>query len=127
MTEPAPLDFTDIAAAIESQDRTDGGSKLDRVGNAALDELLRRLEDPVLAMDLPGTGLLNIASSYVKAREKQIEDDANKDTGPEQDDIDVILTSKLPTDRKKTLLAECVVVLEAKRDRILQLIEGDAL
>ena len=99
--------------------------KLSRVGDAALEELLNRLEDPEAAKELPGTGLLNIANAYVKAREKQLERDINKPSGPAVDEIDVILGSPLPPERKRDLLQDALQRARERHDRILELLEGD--
>lgn len=93
--------------------------RLSRVGDAALNELLYRLEDPEAAKELPGTGLLNIANAYTKLQEKRLERDALKSDGPVQDDVDIILASPLPDDRKRELLADAYdkAVDKAKRIR----------
>ena len=80
--------------------------RLSRVGDAALDELLARLEDPEAAKELPGTGLLNIANAYTKLQEKRLERDALKASGPALDELDVILNSPLPDGKKRELLTE---------------------
>ena len=107
------------------EDASRSEDRLSRVGEAALDELLARLEDPEAAKELPGTGLLNMANVYVKAREKQLERDMGKQAGPPTDEVDVILDSPLPAARKREQLRAVLDRLDARRAWINDLLEGD--
>ena len=109
----------------EDTSRSEDGEKLGRVGDAALEELLKRLVDPEEAKKLPGTGLLTIANAYVKVREKQIERDLGKTDGPPQDEVDVILDSPLPPARKREQLINALARLDERRKRLMALLEGD--
>lgn len=121
------FDGAELAEAITERVETGGfvGDKLERVGDAALNELLRRLEDPESAKELPGTGLLNIANAYVKAREREIARQADvPDPADTRDDIEVILDSTLSAWQKAEQLRLALDRLDAKRRRILDLLEG---
>lgn len=113
---------TDALAELIEQDNGDS-DQLGRVGKAALGELLRRLEDPGLAEALPGTGLLNIAASWVKVQEKQLAK-STEEVGPQQDPIDMILNTNLPGERKHSQLLSEQARTRARLARIDALLEG---
>lgn len=72
----------------------------DMIGDALLDELWRRLKDPIAVMDLPAAQLMRLSQEYMKLRQ-------GRDPAPEREVFqtpELILDANLPRERKHQLL-----------------------
>ena len=91
---------------------TDEKVTLERVGELALFELVRRLNDPKLAEELPGTSLLQLANSYVKIMAEREEETEREDF---DNPLEAIVESGLPADRVVELLED---LMRQQRDAV---------
>jgi hypothetical protein len=91
---PPEFDISEEDAAVLA-----GSELASKIKQLAVEELLRRLEDPDEARKLAATGLLNLVNQILKNEEKQA---ARDQDGPNEvtDPIAAILEAPLPTDRK---------------------------
>lgn len=79
---------------------TDETFNLGELADDVVEELGRRLRDPKLRKELPGTGLIQLAKQLLQLR---------SEAGPVQSNIDVsvlemVQNSSLPDERKKEIL-----------------------
>jgi hypothetical protein len=85
----------------------------EQIGDAALLELGKRLVDPEKAKELPATGLLNLGLAVMKTRDKEQQE---KEEVDKQDEIEIILLSSLPDERK-------IQQLEVARERAMERVD----
>lgn len=79
---------------------TDETFNLGELADDVVEELGRRLKDPTLRKELPGTGLIQLAKQLLQLR---------AEAGPVQGNVDVsvlemVQNSSLPDERKKEIL-----------------------
>lgn len=128
MADPGDLVDAALDALGGSVAGKGAADKIAEVGEAALRELLKRFKDPKSAAELPGTGLLNIAAAVVRIKEKEAANAADAQNASKSvDEIEVILSSPQSPARKRELLGRALVRIEERRQKILDLLEGDTL
>lgn len=93
---------------------------LDRVRKGAEQELLRRFDDPDMAMTLPGTALLRILQLAAQA---DIAHQLSRRDGPVPVPCDIIIGAGIPWARKKALLNAEMARLNAQIERIEECLE----
>lgn len=77
-------------------------SLLEELGELAGKELARRLKNPKLREEIPGTGLLNLALAAAKQAEARQKPE--KDEVEETDVLEIIKNSSMPKEQKIELL-----------------------
>ena len=121
---PEPLDFNEaldlLSQAADGKAEPGTVASMDAIGRNILVELNRRLGDPELAKDLPGTALIGLAKEYLKAQKPQT------DTGPSvvPDVLDLIDHPGLPADRKRALVEQEIRACENRLEQCRMILGG---
>lgn len=84
----------------------------DAIGQGVLEELNRRLGNPELAQDLPGTLLMKVAESYLKYLERRQQFEEAKANIDKIDPLDMIDQEGLTVDMRIEILGEYIGDLE---------------
>ena len=85
----------------------------DQIGDALLNELWRRLKNPIAVMDLPAAQLMRLSQEYMKLKAGRPQEAEREVFDPAQ----IAADSNLPRDRKSELLADYINGLREQADR----------
>lgn len=123
--QPERITEADLDAAIGREPIWDGDA--DDVIELAVQEMGQRMSDPIRRGDVPDHVLIKFLAEANKSADRRLaERERAQLEQAQQDEIEVIVQSALPPEKKRALLEAALTRLDKRRQQIVDLIEGDS-